>query len=100
VAGFPETDRLHAAIERVLRFYRPSCVDTNHGGSIAQFDEETGDIYDGRSERLVATRGGLANCSTGHRLLERDWCQSACEHGLQCLLEQHRDAAQGVPLDP
>lgn len=36
-------------IERILTFYHPECIDTTHGGYIAQFDEESDKIYDTQS---------------------------------------------------
>jgi mannose/cellobiose epimerase-like protein (N-acyl-D-glucosamine 2-epimerase family) len=39
----------------ILSFYYPDCVDTEHGGFVAQFDAETGEIYDRDAKHVVAT---------------------------------------------
>lgn len=95
MAMWRDSDWLQSHVQRILEFYHPDCIDTAHGGYIAQFDEETGDIYEEQSKHLVATCRFIANYSIGHQLLDRDWCRSACEHGLDFLLDYHHDETQG-----
>jgi mannose/cellobiose epimerase-like protein (N-acyl-D-glucosamine 2-epimerase family) len=90
-----DSDWLQSHVQRILEFYYPDCIDTAHGGYIAQFDEETGDIYEEQSKHLVATCRFITNYSIGHQLLDQDWCRSACEHGLDFLLDYHHDETQG-----
>jgi mannose/cellobiose epimerase-like protein (N-acyl-D-glucosamine 2-epimerase family) len=90
-----DSDWLRTRVERILEFYHPDCIDTTHGGYVAQFDEETGELYDERSKHLVATCRFIANYALGYQLLDRDWCRSACEHGLNFLLDHHHDETQG-----
>lgn len=89
------SDWLESHIEQILGFYHPDCLDTTHGGYIAQFNEETGGIYEEQSKHLVATCRFIANYSIGYRLLDRDWCRWACEHGVNFLLDYHHDKTQG-----
>lgn len=94
MAMWRDSDWLQSHAQRILEFYHPDCIDTAHGGYIAQVDEETGDIYEEQSKHLVATCRFIANYSIGYQSLDRNWCRLACEHGLDFLLDYHHDEAQ------
>jgi len=95
MATWRDPARLRSTVERILAFYHPDCIDTTHGGYIAQFDEETGVIYETRSKHLVATCRFVANYSIGAQFVGLDWCRSAAEHGVRFLLEHFRDDDRG-----
>ena len=92
---FHDPEWVRSNIERILTFYHPECIDTTHGGYIAQFDEESGDIYDTQSKHLVATCRFIANYSLGDQVVGLDWCRSAAEHGVDFLLDRFRDDERG-----
>jgi len=61
----------------ILNFYYPTCVDSVHGGFIAQLDAETGDVYDADSKHVVATARFTTNFWRGFQLFDRDWVKRA-----------------------
>lgn len=86
---------LREEINSILNFYYPACIDTEVGGYIAQFDEETGEVYDRKSKHLVATSRFVVNHCIGASVTDLEWCRSAAEHGIQFLQTHHRDSARG-----
>ncbi|WP_336338283.1 AGE family epimerase/isomerase [Haloarcula brevis] len=86
---------LRGQIRDVLNFYYPQCLDEDAGGYVAQFDEETGEVYDRSAKHLVATSRFVVNYCVASTLHGPDWCRSAAEHGLRFLQTSHRDAARG-----
>ena len=93
-AGPQYRDRewLENEIGRLLDFYHPQCLDEVHGGYIAQFNEETGEIYDRESKHLVATCRFISNFSIAITL---DDARDATEHGVDFLLSHHQDNEHG-----
>jgi len=92
---YRDTDWLEGEIVRVLEFYHPECLDEDHGGYVAQFDEETGAVYDRESKHLVATARFVVNFSLAHRLGGPAWSGPAVEHGLEFLLSVQCDRERG-----
>jgi mannose/cellobiose epimerase-like protein (N-acyl-D-glucosamine 2-epimerase family) len=84
------TDRL----EQLLEFYYPEAID-ERGGYIAQFDEETGEIYDRDAKHLVATCRYVVNfCLGASHVDEEPWLDAAA-HGVRFLREGHYDRETG-----
>lgn len=81
-----DTESLRAYVDRILDFYDPECIDRDHGGYIAQFDEESGEIYDSKSKHLVATSRFIANYCVAKRSGHCEWDDSVAEHGLAFLM--------------
>ncbi|MFC7157313.1 AGE family epimerase/isomerase [Halomarina halobia] len=77
-------------LTNLLSFYHPTCIDTTHGGYVAQLGDRDGTIYDGRTKHLVATCRFVFNYSVGHLLDGPTWCAASAEHGLRYLLSAHR----------
>lgn len=94
-SAFRNPDWLRDAARAVLEFYYPECIDDERGGYVAQFHEETGEIYDPDPKHLVATCRFVANFAVGDRLGLADWCRDAARHGVRFLREGHRDPAAG-----
>ncbi|WP_254274633.1 AGE family epimerase/isomerase [Haloarcula marina] len=90
---YADPDWLQEEIGELLNFYYPACVDTTHGGFIAQLDETTGEIYDETSKHLVSTCRLTLNFAHGARLGSRDWCYQQAERGVAFLHDEHYDAA-------
>jgi mannose/cellobiose epimerase-like protein (N-acyl-D-glucosamine 2-epimerase family) len=85
------TDRL----VEILEFYHPEGIDDERGGYIAQFDAETGEIYDRDSKHLVATCRYVVNFCLGARYDGEEPWLDAAEHGVQFLREGHYDPETG-----
>ncbi|MFW5932755.1 MAG: AGE family epimerase/isomerase [Candidatus Hadarchaeota archaeon] len=81
----------------VLNFYYPDCIDHRHGGYIAQLSDRDGHVYDGLSKGQVSTCRFVFNFSVGVLIDGPDWCRSAAKHGLDFLLNEHRDEDGGYP---
>jgi mannose/cellobiose epimerase-like protein (N-acyl-D-glucosamine 2-epimerase family) len=81
-----DTETLRTYVDRILGFYDPTCIDRDHGGYVAQFDEESGKIYDNESKHLVATSRFIANYCVAEQVGQHDWGDSAAEHGLEFLM--------------
>lgn len=88
-------DSLVQYTTRILNFYHPECLDEDYGGYIAQFDEETGDIYDRKSKHLVSQCRFVVNYSVVALINGREESASAAEHGLDFLLGPQRDREHG-----
>ncbi len=69
----------------VLNFYYPTCIDTTHGGYVAQLSDEDGTVYDARRKGLVSTARFVFDFCTGARVGGPEWCVPAAEHGLTFL---------------
>lgn len=91
---YERRDWLEGEVSRILAFYYPECLDETYGGYIAQFDEETGAVYDRGSKHLVATSRFVVDFSRGIQIEDGGWCRSAAKHGLEFLLEVQRDTAR------
>ncbi|SEO73597.1 Mannose or cellobiose epimerase, N-acyl-D-glucosamine 2-epimerase family [Halogranum amylolyticum] len=79
----------------VLEFYYPTCMDEERGGYVAQLDERTGEVYDPDAKHLVATCRFIVNFCRAARDGGPDWTRSAAEHGVEFLLEHHRNDETG-----
>ena len=91
---YEQADWLASRLDRILDFYYPDGIDTEHGGYIAQFDVETGEIYDPDSKHLVATCRYIVNFCIGAKYddANKDEWLDAADHGVQFLREAHYDA--------
>jgi mannose/cellobiose epimerase-like protein (N-acyl-D-glucosamine 2-epimerase family) len=92
---------LRGRIADVLSFYYPDCLDDRRGGYVAQFDEETGRVYDPDAKHLVATCRFVSNFSLAATLDidagaggEGNWLDAAAR-GVHFLRDAHRDADSG-----
>lgn len=85
------TDRL----VEILEFYHPEGIDDERGGYIAQFDEETGEIYDTEPKHLVATCRCVVNFCIGAEYDGEEPWLDAAEHGVQFLRDGHYDQETG-----
>jgi mannose/cellobiose epimerase-like protein (N-acyl-D-glucosamine 2-epimerase family) len=94
-AEYTDPSYLRGRIGEVLDFYYPACVDDQHGGFVAQLDEETGAVYDPDTRHLVASARFVVNFALGDRLDVADWCGEAAERGVAFLRDHHRDAERG-----
>ena len=81
----------------LLNFYYPTCIDHRFGGYIAQLSDVDGHVYDGKSKMLVSTARLVFNFSAGKLLDGPDWCRSAAHHGVDFLLDVHRQDDGGYP---
>lgn len=101
MSAFETTSRDHRWLRQhaigLLNFYYPDCIDHRYGGYISQLSDHDGHIYDGRSKLLVATARFVYNFSVGDRLDGPDWCHSAATHGVDFLLDVHRQDDGGYP---
>jgi len=79
----------------ILEFYYPAAIDGTGGGYIAQFDEETGSVYDAESKHLVATCRYVVNFCLGARYDGSDPWLAAADHGVRFLRTGHYDASTG-----
>lgn len=84
-------------VNGILNFYYPTCVDHRFGGYIAQLSDLDGHIYDGKHKMVVSTARFIFNFSAGKLLGGPDWCHSAAHHGVDFLLEHHRQEDAGYP---
>jgi mannose/cellobiose epimerase-like protein (N-acyl-D-glucosamine 2-epimerase family) len=90
-----DPDSLAASADRILAFYHPECIDDEAGGYVAQFDEETGDVYDRESKHLVAQCRFVVNYSLAAARDGPAWSAAAAEHGIEFLLGPQRDRERG-----
>ena len=81
----------------LLNFYYPDCVDHRFGGYISQLSDLDGHVYDGKSKLTVATARFVFEFSVGKQLSGPDWCHSAAQHGVDFLLDVHRQDDGGYP---
>ncbi|MFB6202166.1 MAG: AGE family epimerase/isomerase [Halorhabdus sp.] len=91
---YQDSDWLSRRLLDVIAFYYPDGVDETHGGYVAQFDEETGEIYDTTSKHLVATARYVVNFCLASRY-DGDSYREAAEHGVQFLRDHHYDPETG-----
>jgi mannose/cellobiose epimerase-like protein (N-acyl-D-glucosamine 2-epimerase family) len=91
---YQDEEWLTDEIESIHRFYYPDCIDEDEGGYIAQFDEETGEIYDRESKHLVATTRFVVNYAVGEMVTDSAWSEAA-SHGVDFLLTHQRDRDRG-----
>lgn len=88
---------LRQHVLNILNFYYPDCVDHKYGGYISQLSDIDGHIYDGKSKAQVSTCRLVFNFSIGKMIGGPDWCHSVAKHGLDFLLNDHRDEDGGYP---
>lgn len=88
---------LQQHVRSLLNFYYPDCIDHRFGGYISQLSDVDGHIYDGKSKMVVSTARFIYNFSVGKMLGGPDWCHSAAHHGVDFLLEAHKQDDGGYP---
>lgn len=88
---------LHQHVRAVLNFYYPTCIDHTFGGYISQLSDLDGHVYDGKRKLVVSTARFIYNFSVGTMLDGPDWCRSAAQHGVDFLLDVHRQDDGGYP---
>lgn len=86
---------LRERIGRILDFYYPAGVDEEHGGYVAQLDEETGAVYDATTKHLVANARYAANFAVGEREGVRGWCADEAADAVEFLRGPFHDDARG-----
>ncbi|MFB6128902.1 MAG: AGE family epimerase/isomerase [Halorhabdus sp.] len=92
---YRRADWLEDRLFDVLTFYYPAAIDGEHGGYVAQLEEETGEIYDADSKHLVGTTRYVVNFCLGARFDgEEPWLEAA-EHGVEFLRNEHFDPETG-----
>ena len=94
---FRDAGWLRRHVQEVLEFYYPACVDHEHGGYIAQLSDVDGTVYDDSAKLTVSTARFVHNFSVGCLLDGPDWCRSAASHGVDALLDVHRQPDGGYP---
>ena len=82
-------------LTNILKFYHPTCIDTTYGGYVPQISDHDGTVYESRTKILPATCRFIFNYSVGSMLEGPTWCDQAAEHGLQYLVDHHRDSDTG-----
>jgi mannose/cellobiose epimerase-like protein (N-acyl-D-glucosamine 2-epimerase family) len=92
---FERREWLSDRLGRILEFYYPEAIDDDRGGYIAQFDEETGEIYDADSKHLVATCRYVVNFCVGARYDPAGPWLDAAAHGVRFLRNAHYDPETG-----
>jgi len=80
-----------------FQFYYPACVDTRHGGFVAQIRDLDGSVYDSRAKHLVSQARFTHNFALGALLGGPDYCLPVAEHGVSFLLDVLRDDDGGYP---
>ncbi len=86
---------LHQHVTNLLQYQYPRVIDDTYGGYIAQLSDVDGTIYDSRAKLLPATCRFVYNFCVGDHLGGPTWCREAARHGLDFLLDAHRDAESG-----
>jgi len=94
---FRDEKWLRQHVGGLLNFYYPTCIDHRFGGYVSQLSDVDGHVYDGKSKLLVSTCRFVFNFSVGKLLDGPDWCHSAAHHGVDFLLETHRQDDGGYP---
>jgi len=98
MAGYPEfrsTSWLKDHVFEILEFYYPECIDEERGGYVHQFSDLDGRIYDRDPKHLVGTCRFVFDFAVGELLDGPEWCHDAAAHGVEFLLDHHRDQVHG-----
>jgi len=81
-------------IEKIVNFYYPECIDEKLGGFINQFRDD-GSIFDDQTKHLVGTCRFVYIFSIAAILTEKSEYKEAARHGVQLLLNHHRQPKGG-----
>ena len=85
---------LQDQIEKIVNFYYPECIDEKLGGYINQFRDD-GSIFDDQTKHLVGTCRFVYIFSIAAILTEKSEYKEAAKHGVQFLLNHHRQPKGG-----
>ena len=85
---------LQDQIEKIVNFYYPECIDEKLGGYINQFRDD-GSIFDDQTKHLVGTCRFVYIFSIAAILTEKSEYKKAARHGVQFLLNHHRQSKGG-----
>ena len=85
---------LQDQIEKIVNFYYPECIDEKLGGYINQFRDD-GSIFDDQTKHLVGTCRFVYIFSIAAILTEKSEYREAARHGVQFLLNHHRQPKGG-----
>ncbi len=85
---------LQDQIEKIVNFYYPECIDEKLGGYINQFRDD-GSIFDDQTKHLVGTCRFVYIFSIAAILTEKSEYKEAARHGVQFLLNHHRQSKGG-----
>ena len=85
---------LQDQIEKIVNFYYPECIDEKLGGYINQFRDD-GSIFDDQTKHLVGTCRFVYIFSIAAILTEKREYKEAARHGVQFLLNHHRQSKGG-----
>ena len=85
---------LQDQIENIVQFYYPECIDEKLGGYINQFRDD-GSIFDDQTKHLVGTCRFVYIFSIAAILTEKSEYKEAARHGVQFLLNHHRQSKGG-----
>ena len=85
---------LQDQIEKIVNFYYPECIDEKLGGYINQFRDD-GSIFDDQTKHLVGTCRFVYIFSIAAILTEKSEYKEAARHGVQFLLDHHRQPKGG-----
>ena len=85
---------LQDQIEKIVNFYYPECIDEKLGGYINQFRDD-GSIFDDQTKHLVGTCRFVYIFSIAEILTEKHDYKEAARHGVQFLLNHHRQPKGG-----
>ena len=85
---------LQDQIEKIVNFYYPECIDEKLGGYINQFRDD-GSIFDDQTKHLVGTCRFVYIFSIAAILTEKSEYKEAARHGVQFLLNHHRQPKGG-----
>ncbi len=85
---------LQDQIEKIVNFYYPECIDEKLGGYINQFRDD-GSIFDDQTKHLVGTCRFVYIFSIAAILTEKSEYKKAARHGVQFLLNHHRQPKGG-----
>lgn len=88
---------LHQHARGILNFYYPTCVDHRFGGYVAQLSDLGGHVYNSEQKLVVSTARFIFTFSAGELLGGPDWCHSAAHHGVDFLIETHRQDDGSYP---
>ncbi len=88
-ADFTDSSFLEAHIQSILAFYEPRVVAPN---GFYQCFKDNGDVYDTSTRHLVSSTRFIFNYATAYRLYGEAKHRQWAEHGLDHLLNHHRQS--------
>ena len=87
-------DFLAEQVRCIVDFYYPDCIDYDLGGYVNQFRDD-GSIFDYQTKHLVGTCRFIYNFATAATMLGKPEYIEAARHGVQFLVEHHRQPTGG-----